>query len=102
MEISFKKSVVRSGPYAGNLNVGSAKTRSTRSKPATFRDDEVVLSSEAGMLRDMKNIFNSIPDVREDMVAQIREQIADGSYQIACKDVAGKLVRESLLNALSS
>lgn len=100
MEISFKKSVVRSDPYAGSLNIGSSKTRPARSKPA-FREDAVVLSSEAGMLRDMGAIINSIPEVREDMVEQIREQIADGSYQVDGRDVAGKLVRESLLNALA-
>ncbi len=101
MEISFKKPVIRSDAYAGNLNIGSAKTRSARSKPAAIREDEVVLSSEAGMLKDIRNIFNSIPDVREEMVEEIREQIADGSYRISGKEVAGKLVRESLLNALT-
>lgn len=101
MEISFKKSVIHSDPYAGNLTVGSAKTRSARSKPAVLREDEVVLSSEAGMLKDIRQIFNAIPDVREEMVQEIREQIADGRYRISGKDVAGKLVKESLLNALA-
>jgi len=100
MEISFKKSVVRSDPYAGSLNIGSAKARSARTKPATLREDEVVLSSEAGMLRDIGNVFNSIPEVREDMVEQIRERIADGTYHVDGKEVAGKIIRESLLNAL--
>jgi flagellar biosynthesis anti-sigma factor FlgM len=44
--------------------------------------------------------LQAIPDVRVDKVAELRAQIENGSYEIKPDAIAGKMIRESLLNDL--
>ncbi len=101
MEISFKKSAYNSTPVVGNLGAGAAKSYSpVKNSRKAIKEDEVIFSSEARMARDVKNLFNSIPDVREEMVAQIKERIDNGAYEIDGDRIAVKMITESLLNTL--
>lgn len=102
MEISFKKSVYNSGPVAGNLNTGAARSYSTaKTGRKSVREDEVVFSSGARAAGDVTNLFHSLPDVREDMVARIREKINGGAYEIDGDRIAVKMITESLLDNLT-
>ena len=64
------------------------------------RGDKVVLSPEAKKIQETKALIDSIPDIREEKVAQIKEQIENGTYRIKEKELAVKIIKESLLNEL--
>ena len=51
-------------------------------------------------IQEAKKIMRSIPDIREEKVAQIKAQIENGTYQIKEKKLAAKMIKESLLNEL--
>jgi len=38
--------------------------------------------------------INNEPDIREDKVSQIQEQIANGTYDVSPQDVAARIFRE--------
>ena len=42
--------------------------------------------------------MDHIPDVREEKVSQLRSQIQNGTYEIDADKIAGKMIKESLLN----
>ena len=44
--------------------------------------------------------MSSIPDIREEKVAQVKARIENGAYRIKEKDLAAKMIKESLLNEL--
>ncbi len=44
--------------------------------------DEALLSPEARLLQRVRQAIEETPDVREDRVAALRQQIQDGTYQI--------------------
>jgi negative regulator of flagellin synthesis FlgM len=66
----------------------------------TIAKDEVVLSPEAKQIQQAKELIASLPDIREEKVAEIRARIEAGEYQIDGEKIAEKMIEESLLNEL--
>jgi len=60
--------------------------------------DTVVISDAAKRVQEARRQLDDIPDVREDKVSQLRSQIQNGTYEINADKVAGKMIKESLLN----
>ncbi len=73
----------------------SANTSSTGSA-----EDRVLLSPMARDIQSAMNQFQELDHVRDDKVTQIKQQIADGSYQIDTEKIARNIVNESLFNEL--
>lgn len=63
--------------------------------------DTVVLSDTAKAVQEAQTQLESIPDVREDKVAELKEQIDNGTYEIDAEKIADKMLRDSLLNDLT-
>ncbi len=83
----------------------SSKFRNKRSAPANASgtgsaEDRVLLSPMARDIQSAMNQFQELDDVRNDKVTQIKQQIADGSYQIDAEKIARNIVNESLFNEL--
>ena len=64
-------------------------------------EDKVALSPEAKQIQDVRKRLDSLPDVREEKVAEIKEQIEAGTYTIDGEKIAFKMIRESIFDALS-
>ncbi|MCU0558670.1 MAG: flagellar biosynthesis anti-sigma factor FlgM [Desulfobacterales bacterium] len=62
--------------------------------------DTVVISDAARRIQEAQKQLQAIPDVRIDKVAELRAQIENGSYAIKPDAIAGRMIRESLLNDL--
>ena len=63
--------------------------------------DTVALSSAAKDIQEAQRQLEAIPDVREDKVAQLKEQIENGTYQIDEEKIADKMLKDALLNDLT-
>ena len=63
--------------------------------------DSVELSTEAKIMQEAVKALEALPDVREDKVAQIKQQIAEGTYEIDSKKISEKIIKESVANNLS-
>lgn len=64
------------------------------SKVAT--NDTVAISNDAVKTADMVNKVKTMPDVREDKVANVKKQIDDGTYNVEGKKVAEKVVNSAI------
>ena len=62
--------------------------------------DTVVLSDTAKKVQEAKKQLEAIPDVREEKVAQLKEQIENGTYNMDEEKIAGKMIKDALLNDL--
>ena len=62
--------------------------------------DTVVLSDTAKKVQEAQKQLEAIPDVREDKVAQLKEQIENKTYEMDEEETAGKMIKEALLNDL--
>ena len=63
--------------------------------------DTVALSNAAKNIQEAQKQLAAIPDVREDKVAQLKEQIENGTYEIDEEKIADKMLKDSLLNDLT-
>ena len=95
-------------PFAGleaYKNVGKEKNRVGGSpKEATkggLSEDRVALSPEAKQIQEAKKSLDALPDVREEKVAEIKEQIEAGTYTVDGEKIAFKMIRESIFDAMS-
>lgn len=63
--------------------------------------DTVALSSAAKNIQEAQKQLEAIPDVREDKVAQLKEQIENGTYEMDAEKIADKMLKDSLFNDLT-
>jgi len=79
------------------------KTDATSEQPEKQRAkaDTVVLSDTAKAVQEAQAQLKSIPDVREDKVAELKEQIENGTYEPDAEKIAEKMLTDSLLNDLT-
>ena len=76
-----------------------AKVEPPEKQPA--KADTVVLSDTAKKVQEAQKQLKTIPDVREDKVAQLKEQIENGTYEIDEEKIAGKMIKDMLMNNLA-
>lgn len=67
---------------------GGQKTTAT-----SFRD-QLLLSSAAKDTTIAKQAVAGVPDVREDLVCSLKQQIDDGTYEVDADDFAGRLLEK--------
>ncbi len=54
--------------------------------------DRLVLSGNSTKIDQLKAMMKQLPDDQQGKVAQLRQQITDGSYQVAAAKTAGKML----------
>ena len=60
--------------------------------------DKVDATSE---VQEAQKQLKAMPDVREDKVAQLKEQIENKTYQMDEEKIAGKMLEDALFNDLA-
>jgi len=70
-----------------------------RAKESATKTDTVVISEAAKRIQEARTKLDEVPDVREDKVAELRNQIQNGTYQVDAQKTAEKLLKEQLGNA---
>jgi negative regulator of flagellin synthesis FlgM len=73
-------------------------TSDDKSENSVKKSDTVVISDAAKRVQEARSQLNDIPDVREEKVSELRNQIQNGTYQIDADKIAGKMIKEGLLN----
>ena len=73
-------------------------THDNKPEKTAVKADTVVISEAAKRVQEARRQLDDIPDVREDKVSQLRNQIQNGTYEINADKIAGKMIKEGLLN----
>ena len=68
------------------------------SNKAAAKTDTVVISDAAKRIQEVRSQLDAVPDVDEEKVAQLKKEIEDGTYEINADEIAGKMIREGLIN----
>jgi len=102
MEITPKNQADAIETYVNQVQV-KPKTEEIAEKDLSqqaIKSDTVVISDTAKRIQAAQAQLETIPDVRSEKVAEIKRRIEDGTYEIKPDKIAGKMIRESLLNDL--
>ena len=73
---------------------GAASGRPRAAEDGATGGDTISVSRDALLLTEARRTAQNAPDVRADRVAELRAQVADGTYTIDAPAIAGSLVRE--------
>ena len=73
----------------------NSTVRPTKSAKKPGFSDALEISGAAKEYQMAKQAVASAPDIREDVVANIKAQIADGSYNVPTSALADKLLSQS-------
>ena len=102
MEITNKSQAISIDAYVKQVQ-GQPKTEPAGEKadqPQGLKTDTVVISDAAKRIQEAQKQIQAIPDVRADRVAELRNQIENGTYEINADKIAGKMIKESLMHDL--
>jgi len=61
-------------------------------------EEKVDLSTQAKDIQQVKNALTKVPDVREEKVQEIKNQVENGTYNVSGEEIAGKMVGESIVD----
>jgi negative regulator of flagellin synthesis FlgM len=101
MEITPKDSVNIDSYVNQVQDKDKAEVTSEQPEKQQTKADTVVLSDMAKTVQEAQTQLESIPDVREEKVAALKEQIENGTYEIDADKIADKMLRDSLLDDLT-
>ena len=97
MKIIEKDNSINLDAYIKNVKDKRKIDSSKQASKDIFEEDKVVLSPKAREVREAKKVLNTLPDIREELVARVKNEIKEGTYQIEGKRLAAKMIKESLL-----
>ncbi|MCG6536991.1 MAG: flagellar biosynthesis anti-sigma factor FlgM [Syntrophales bacterium LBB04] len=60
--------------------------------------DRISISSQTREINLAKGVIDKLPEIREDVVKDIKQAIDNGAYQVNLEKIAGKMVTESILD----
>lgn len=68
---------------------------------ASVPEEKVSLSAQARDVQNIKKAIEELPDVRQEKVDALKEQIHQGTYDVNGEKVAQKMIGESLLDIIA-
>jgi len=79
------------------LNPGPEKQATDNVVP----EEKVSLSSTARDIQQAESAIKKLPDVREEKVRELQDQIKTGTYDVNGEKIAGKMISESFLDTMA-
>ena len=76
-------------------NVEKVSTNESQNTSAV-ESDAVSISEKGKDVSEMTRTLKELPDVRADKIADLKERIANGTYNVSGKDIAAKIVNTAL------
>ena len=92
--------------YAQNTDVSRSAAATAAVQPAgkahqrshAQSTDSVTLSDSARTMATARTAVQNAPDIRQQKVADIKQQLSDGTYQVSSRVLAGKMLDASSQN----
>ena len=85
---------VTSAYNAYNVQPARSVTQTPRTGAVRANADKVSISSQAGDFQAAHKAAMDAPDVRADLVSNIRGMLDNGTYSVSANDVASRIFRE--------
>jgi flagellar biosynthesis anti-sigma factor FlgM len=79
------------------VNTNDQRAVNPDTKVETQGADRVDLSPSFRMIKKIEEVALAAPDTRAGKVAELKKQVESGTYQVNSAAVAGKMMKESIL-----
>jgi len=64
------------------------------SQPVTVGNDQASLSNDAVKLSNLSAALNNVPEIRQERVSAISQQLKNGTYSVSDQQIARAMVRD--------
>lgn len=85
---------------ASDINERLQRNKNQKEVDNVSSGDNVNLSPGAVEFRKIKNAVNAVPEIREDKLKTISDQLLSGGYKVSAEHIASKLISENIINTL--
>ncbi len=101
MKIDEKIPPIRIDAYIQQLKQQRpTKEHQPKIEKADLKEDKVEFSQAAQDVRRARDMLNTISDVREEKVNELKSQINEGTYGIDGNKIAFKMLKSSLIDEI--
>lgn len=69
--------------------------KSSSVEKSQFSEDKIEISESSKDFQVAMNAFQKLPDIREDKVNELKEEISKGTYNPSPQDIAKKMMSDS-------
>lgn len=84
---------MRIGAYTQISQIyNTSNSKKTQGTQKTSGKDQVTISRTGVEFNLLQQALKSVPDVREELVTEVKRQIDEGSYKVSGEDFADKLL----------
>ena len=84
--------------YVNQHAKAAEKNQASANNGASFSPvDRVELSSSSRLIHKIQEAAQAAPDIRAEKIADLKKKIADGTYQVSSEDIAGKMLKDILI-----
>lgn len=83
------------------LSPEKSQGKSPEKTEEVLTKDQVTLSETAKQISRLRVEVSNIPDIRTDRVEELKNAINAGTYEVRGSEVAGKIIREALIDRLA-
>ena len=87
-QIENKKGGKAKSPDEKDVKIGNAMQKS----------DSVTFSSRSDEIRKAKELYKELPDVRQELVNELKDKIRSGEYEVSSKELADKIMHRAIVD----
>jgi len=80
------------GRVAQGQEIASARKAASQDRVSGRGSDEMILSQQAKDIMFAQKVLAQTPEVRQEKVAQLQQQIAEGSFRVDAQLIADKII----------
>jgi negative regulator of flagellin synthesis FlgM len=97
MKILNENKNINIASYGNNIGKAPrAEQKGDHKAATTLNEEKVAISTQAKEFNEVSTAMKLVPEIREEKIALIQEQIANGTYQIDNKKIAEKIILDVL------
>jgi negative regulator of flagellin synthesis FlgM len=98
MKIMDKNPYINLDAYTSNVKAARDQDRPSKSSStAVPGGDKVVLSPRAREIQELRKKLAEMPGIREDLVAELKERVESGKYEVDSVKLAGKMLEDVIV-----
>jgi len=100
MEMKVTNPLIGLNSNVQRIESSQQAERAQQSSGDNSASDQLVLSVRSREMSHFEELAQSVPDVRESRVAQIRGEIESGIYNVKAQKIAEKIIGGNLLDEI--
>ncbi|MCL6471345.1 MAG: flagellar biosynthesis anti-sigma factor FlgM [Firmicutes bacterium] len=83
-----------------NKKSAKAKTSGNKSEGVKAKGDSLVITARSEEAKKAKAAYAKLPEVRADLVDELKGKIESGDYEVSSKEVADKIIHRAIVDKM--